>query len=381
MVKSKLDSFLDYFTGLKDPRINRRKLYPLDEILLLVLCAVICGAESWGDFVLFGNEKLDFLREYLPYKNRIPSRNTIERVFWLLNPESFKECFINWVKSFQESMQEVIAIDGKTLRHSFDNAKDKPAIHMISAFATKSRLVLGQQKVNDKSNEITAIPELLRLLDVKGSIITIDAMGCQKKIAEDIINKGADYVLSLKENQGNLYNDVKDFFEFEKKENFRNSYFDYYEELNKEHGRIEHRKCWVSDQVDWIDQKDKWKGFNTIGIIESTRTIKDKTAKETRLFIASLPKNAKLFLSVARSHWGIENSLHWTLDMTFREDESRIREGNSSENMAIIRHISLNMLQNAKKLEKSKEMSIKRLRKKAGWSNNALAQILLQSFQ
>jgi predicted transposase YbfD/YdcC len=381
MGKNKLTSFLKHFTELKDPRINRRKIYPLDEILLLVLCAVICGAESWGDFVIFGNEKFDFLKGYLPYKNGIPSRNTIERVFKLLNPEGFKECFINWVKSFQDSMQEVIAIDGKTLRHSFDNAKDKPAIHMVSAFATKAGIVLGQEKVNEKSNEITAIPELLKLLDVKGAIITIDAMGCQKKIAKAIIEKDADYVLSLKDNQGNLYDDVKDFFESEKKEGFRNNYFDYYEELNKGHGRIEHRKYWITDQIDWIDQKDKWKSFNTIGITESARTIKDKTTKETRFFIASLPKDAKLFGSSARSHWGIENSLHWILDMTFREDESRIRIGNAAENMAIIRHISLNMLKNAKKKDSSKEMSIKRLRKKAGWSNNALAQILLESFQ
>lgn len=379
MKKSRLDSFLEYFSNLEDPRINRKKLYPLDEILLVVLCAVVCGAEGWADFKLFGEEKLDFLRTYLPFKNGVPSRNTFSRVFSLLNPESFKECFISWVKSFQESMQEVIAIDGKTLRHSFDNAKDKPAIHMISAFASKSRLVLGQQKVNDKSNEITAIPELLRLLDIKGSIITIDAMGCQKEIAKNIVDKEADYVFSLKGNQGNLFDDVKTFFELGRKERFRDAKLDYHQEINKEHGRIETRKCWISDQIGWIDQKDQWKGFNSIAMIESTRTIKNKTTKETRFFIASLPQNAKLFASVVRSHWGIENTLHWILDMTFREDESRIREGNSAENMAIIRHTALNMLQNSKKKDNS-TISIKALRKKAGWSNNALAQILLQNF-
>ena len=379
MEKSRIDSFLEHFSNLKDPRIDRKKLYPLDEILLVVLCAVICGAEGWTDFAVFGREKLDFLRTYLPFKNGIPSRLTYSRVFWALNPESFKECFINWVKSFQEAVQNVISIDGKTLRHSFDTAKDKPAIHMVSAFASEARLVLGQRKVNDKSNEITAIPELLKLLDIKGSIITIDAMGCQKKIAEEIVEKGADYVFSLKENHGNLFDDVKTFFEFERKEKFRDTDFDYYEESNKEHGRIENRKCWVSSQIDWIDQKDKWKNFNSIAMIESTRTIKDKTTKEARLFIASLPQNAKLFASVVRTHWGIENSLHWILDMTFREDESRIREGNSAENMAIIRHTALNMLQNVKKNE-STNISIKGLRKKAGWGNNTLAQILLSNF-
>jgi len=379
MEKSKLDSFLEYFSNLEDPRINRKKQYPLDEILLVVLCAVVCGAEGWADFKLFGDEKLDFLRIYLPFKNGIPSRNTYSRVFSLLNPESFKECFISWVKSFQKSMQEVIAIDGKTLRHSFDTTKDKPAIHMVIAFASKARLVLGQQKVNDKSNEITAIPELLRLLDIKGSIITIDAMGCQKEIAKNIVEKEADYVFSLKGNHENLFDDVKTFFEFGRKERFRDTSFDYHEELNKEHGRIDTRKCWISSQTDWIDQKDKWKGFNSIAMVESTRTIKDRTTVETRFFISSLPQNAKLFATVVRSHWGIENTLHWVLDMTFREDESRVREGNSAENMAIIRHTVLNMLQNSKKKDIS-TISIRALRKKAGWSNNALAQIILQNF-
>jgi predicted transposase YbfD/YdcC len=379
MEKRKLDSFLEYFSNLKDPRIDRKKLYPLDEILLVVLGAVICGAEGWADFKLFGEEKLDFFRTYLPFKNGIPSRNTFSRVISSLNPEGFKECFINWMNSFQESMHEVIAIDGKTLRHSFDTAKDKPAIHMISAFASKARLVLGQQKVDDKSNEITAIPELLRLLDIKGAIITIDAMGCQKEIAKNIIDKEADYVFSLKGNQGNLFDDVKTFFELGRKEKFRDTEFDYSEKSNKEHGRIEMRKCWVSSQIDWIDQKDQWKGFKSIAMIESTRTIKGKTTVESRFFISSLPQNAELFASAVKSHWGIENSLHWILDMTFREDESRIREGNSAENMAIIRHTVLNMLQNTKKKDNS-PISIKALRKKAGWSDKALAQILLEIF-
>jgi len=379
MEKSRIDSFLEHFKNLKDPRINRKKLYPLEEILLVALCAVICGAEGWTDFKVFGNEKLEFLKTYLPFNNGIPSRLTFSRVFCALNPERFKECFIEWVKSFQEAVQNVISIDGKTLRHSFDTAKDKPAIHMISAFASEARLVLGQEKVDDKSNEITAIPKLLKLLDIKGAIITLDAMGCQKKIAKEIVEKEADYVLSLKENHGNLYDDVKTFFEFERKEKFRDTDFDYHEELNKEHGRIESRKCWISSQIDWLEDKDKWAGLNTIAMIESTRTIKDKTTKETRLFIASLPQNAELCASVVRSHWGIENSLHWVLDVVFREDDSRIREGNAAENMAIIRHTALNMLQNAKNKE-DKPISIKALRKKAGWGNNSLSKILTSKF-
>lgn len=250
MKKSRIDSFLEYFSNLKDPRVTARTTYPLDEILLVALCAVICGAEGCADFVLFGKGKLDFLRTYLPFKNGIPSRLTYSRVFEALNPEGFKECFIEWVKSFQEAVQNVISIDGKTLRHSFDTAKDKPAIHMISAFASEARLVMGQRKVDDKSNEITAIPELLKLLDIKGSIITIDAMGCQKKIAETIIEKDADYVLALKGNQGNLFEDVKSLFEEEKKNGFKNISVDFNETIDAGHGRIETRKCWASNDIE-----------------------------------------------------------------------------------------------------------------------------------
>lgn len=375
--KSKLETFLDYFSNVNDPRIERNKLFLLDEILLIVLCGTICGAEGWDEFQEFGKQKLRFLKSYLPFKNGIPCHETFRRVISSLNPDEFKDCFIQWVQSFQSTLKEVIAIDGKTLRHTFDTAKDKPAIHMISAFAASSKIVLGQQKTNDKSNEITAIPELLKLLEIKGNIITIDAMGCQKNIAQQIVEKEAHYVLALKGNQGNLYEDVKSFLENETKreKKFGDTSLKHFEETSKAHGRIETRKCWVTEEIDWLYQKKDWAGLKSIAMIESIRTINGKTSKENRFYISDLPADAKLVGSTVRSHWGIENSLHWVLDMTYNEDESRIRDKNAAENLAIIRHTSLNMLQKHKE-KCDPKVSIKRLRKKSGWNNEILETIL-----
>jgi predicted transposase YbfD/YdcC len=378
MQKDLSASFSEHFSKLKDPRINRKKLYPLMEILFVILCGTICGAESWRDFVVFGKEKLDFLRRYFPFENGVPSKNTFARVMASMNTELFKSCFIQWVQSLHVILRDVIAIDGKTLRHSFDTAKEKTAIHMVSAFATEARLVLGQIKVSDKTNEITAIPMLLDLLELTGAIITIDAMGCQKEIAKKIIEKEADYVLSLKGNHSTLHEDVKLFLETEILKNQSNAISDTYESVDAGHGRIETRKCWVSDELDWLEQKAEWLGLNTIAMIEEIREFGEKTTKERRFFLTSLPADAKLISSSVRAHWGVENTLHWTLDMTFREDDSRVRSGNAAENMAVVRHISLNMLQNAKKTEK--DISIRGLRKKAGWGHSTLDHIIRQNF-
>jgi predicted transposase YbfD/YdcC len=367
-----------YFCELKDPRIKRKRLYPLIEILFIVLCGTICGVESWRDFVLFGKEKLDFLRRYFPFTHGIPSKNTFARLFAALDPEAFKTCFIEWVKSFQSILNEVIAIDGKTLCNSGDSTKNIPAIHMVSAFATKARLVLAQQKVDDKSNEITAIPLLLDLLDLKGNIVTIDAMGCQTAIAEKIQNKGADYVLALKGNQETLNEDVRLFLESEVAKESSTAIEDRYEEVDAGHGRIETRRCVVSSQIDWLDQKPKWVGLKTIAMIEETREIADKKSIERRFFISSLPADAKQIATTVRAHWLVENALHWTLDVVFNEDHSRVRKKNAGQNMALVRHIVLNMLNNAKKC--FKDIGIKPLRKKAGWGNSTLELILKQNF-
>lgn len=371
-------TFNDYFGTLKDPRINRKKLYPLTEILFVIIAGSVCFAESWRDYVSFGKEKLDFLQQYYPFENGIPSKNTFARVLAALEPEAFKAQFVLWVQSLQALFKGVIAIDGKTLCNSVDKNSEHSAIHMVSAFSTEMRLVLAQQKVFEKSNEITAIPKLLDLLDLKGQIVTIDAMGTQKAIAKQIIDKGGDYILALKGNQGTLNEDVRLFLEHELLKEKSIAIKDVHEDFDKGHGRIESRRCVVSDKIDWLIQKEQWLGLHTLVMIEETREIKDKKSIERRFFISSLPPDAAKIAAAVSSHWKIENILHWTLDVVFNEDNSRIRKDNAGENMAMIRHITLNMLNHAK--AHYKDTSIKALRKKACWGNNNLKFILEQNF-
>ena len=296
-----------------------------------------------------------------------------------MNQEVFKIFFIEWVKPLQSSiLGDVVAIDGKALCNSIDELNNVPAIHMVSAFSTATRLVLAQQKVDDKSNEITAIPLLLNMLNLKGTTVTIDAMGCQKAIAEKIIEKEADYVLALKGNQGSLNDSVRLYLEAEAAKKTGSVIEDIYEDVDKGHGRLETRKCIVTSAVDWLDQKPEWPGLKTIAMIEETREIKGKTSIERRFFISSLPANAEQIASTVRAHWLIENALHWTLDVVFNEDYSRVRNKNAGQNMAIVRHITYNMLENGKKHYKN--IGIKKLRKKAGWGNSALDLILRQNF-
>lgn len=382
MTPSKKPAFLYHFDELEDPRIDRKKLYPLPEILLVVLCGSICGAQSWRDFVTFGEEKLDYLRRFLPFKNGIPSKNTFARVLSSLDPKTFKQCFIAWIQSFQLVLKEVIAIDGKSLRKSFDKATEQSAIHMVSAFATSSKLVLGQEKVYEKSNEITAIPKLLDLLAIEGAIVSIDAMGTQKKIAKKIREKKADYVLSLKGNHSTLHDDIHLFLSTEIEKLHRDKshkIVDQYEDHDKGHGRIEHRICYVTDHLDWLEQRVDWCDLKTIAMVESRVTSGDKTTTEQRYFISSLPANAKELAVAIRSHWAIENSLHWVLDVTMGEDLSRVRKDHAPENMAMIRHIVLNLLRGAKS-QFRKDMSLKGLQKKAGWGEKTLSTILMQNF-
>lgn len=370
-------SFQDFFDELEDPRVERTKLYPLTEILFVIVCAMICGSDSWRDFVDFGESKLPYLKRFFPFKNGIPSKNTFARVMSAINVEQFKKCFLEWMKTIQLGLKEVIAIDGKTQRGSFDHAKGQSALHFVSAYATSLKLVLGQEKVADKSNEITAIPELLTMLEVKGAIISLDAMGCQKEVAEQIREKQADYVLALKGNQSSLHEDVTLFLESEMaKPGSKEVAF--HEEIDGEHGRIETRRYYVSEQINWLHQKNEWKDLKSIAMVESTRAIGARITTERRFYITSLTADAKLIAHAIRSHWAIENSLHWVLDVTFREDGSRIREKNAVENIGLVRKMALNLLQNAKK--KFKDMSIRRLRKKAGWDDVTLDLILQANF-
>ncbi len=367
--------FLDVFGQLDDPRIERKKLHPMPEILLLTLCAVICGAESWDDIETFGESKVEFLRRYLPYEHGIPSDDTLRRFFRAIDPKQFQRLFVEWIRTWlnPEVADKIVAIDGKTLRGSRDG--EQLPIHLVSAFASEAGIVLGQIKTPEKSNEITAIPELLEWLDVRGAIITIDAMGCQKAIAEKIIDKGGDYLLALKGNQSRLHDDVRLHFEEPGPQAFTR--MEHAETVDKGHGRIEVRRCRVSTDIGWLKAlHPEWKNLNSIVAIASERRIGETVTHETRYFISSSLIPAERMLAAVRLHWGIENQLHWVLDMSFGEDQSRIRKGNAPSNVGIIRHAALNMIRRSKK----KRMSIKRMRKAAGWDDVLLTDVLAQVF-
>lgn len=369
------ESFLSHFDTLKDPRIdNANKRHELSDILLLTVLAVICGAEGWTDVESFGKAKQSFLKDFLKLPNGIPSHDIIGNVFSRLCPETLQACFLSWVQSMVTlSEGEIVAIDGKTLRRSFKENGKKGAIHMVSAWATGNQLVLGQYKVDEKSNEITAIPELIKLLNLSGSIVTIDAMGCQKVIAKAIRKAEADYVLAVKKNHKTLHEEVKTYLDAIIDENFFANPCDTFETRDKGHDRIEIRRYWITEDVDWLSGVEEWTDLVSIGVVESERHIMstNTTTIERRYYITSIKADAKLFASAVRGHWGVENSLHWSLDVTFREDDSRIRVGFAAQNMAVVRHIALNLL----KKEKSKN-SVRGKRKKAGWNNDYLLDVL-----
>jgi predicted transposase YbfD/YdcC len=363
----------DHFSEVEDPRVERTRQHKLIDIITIAICAVICGADTWVDIETYGSSKIEWLKQFLELPNGIPAHDTFSRVFGRLNPEQFQQCFLNWIKSISNiTSGEVVAIDGKTLRHSYDKGANKKAIHMVSG-ATSQRLVLGQIKVNDKSNEITAMTELIKVLELNGCIVTIDAMGCQKQIVKLIVDQGGDYVITLKKNQNSLYRQVEELFKEAIKKSFEGFTHSCYQTREHSHGRDEIRHyLMLSNISDQIDPKSKWDSLQTIGMVESVRTGNGKTTVETRYYISSLTNNAQILGQSVRSHWGIENPLHWVLDVAFHEDNSRIRKDNAPENFAILRHIALNLLNQ----EKSLKTGIKNKRFKAGWDNEYLAKVL-----
>ena len=364
--------FNTHFSNITDPRdLNKR--HKFIDIITIAICAVVCGANSWEHIQVFGQSKLDWFKDFLQLPHGIPSHDTFGRVFAQIDPGEFQQSFMSWVQALcQLSHGQVIAVDGKTLRRSHDKTNGKSAIHMVSAWASANGMVLGQVKTDEKSNEITAIPELIKTLEVEGCIVTIDAMGCQKNIAKTIIDKGADYVLALKDNQGTLHDNVELFFQDYLKNNTNHSAIDSYQSTDGDHGRIEIRKYWTTSDINWLQGKESWKNLNTIGMVQRQRHVGDDSSIETSYYISSIENDAKRLGHAVRSHWGIENSLHWVLDVSFREDESRIRKDNAPQNFAVLRHMALNLL----KTETSLKKSVKSKQLKAGWDNNYLTKVL-----
>ena len=363
--------FLESFEELDDPRQRGKVLYPLDEVLLLVLLGVIAGCESWVEIARYGEKKLGLLRRFRPFKDETPSHDQLGDIFAVLDAEQFQKCFVAWVATLTGLGPEIIAIDGKTLRRSYQEGGAKAPIHMVSAWSAKQNLVLGQVKVTDKSNEITAIPRLLDMLTIKGAVVTIDAMGCQREIAAKIIEKEADYVLALKGNQGTLRDDVEEFFIEQKANKYADCTPSCHETLEKSHGRIETRTVTVVDDIDWLKERHAWAGLASIVMVESCREIAGKSEREARFYITSLKADAERLGMAIRGHWGIENGLHWVMDMVFRDDECRIRKDNAPANFATVKHMASNLLRQTPGKD-----SLRVKRKIAAWDDDYLAAIV-----
>jgi len=369
-------SIIDHFTELEDPRIDRHKRHSLIDIIVLTVCAVISGAETWEDIEDYGRYKEEWLIRFLALPNGIPSHDTIRRLFIRLDPSGLQQCFLSWINAVREVTDgDVVAIDGKTLRRSADAATGKSALHMISAWGAANGMVLGQVRTADHSNEITAIPTLLDLLKIKGAIVTIDAAGCQTDIAEKIRKKKADYVFAVKGNQGTLLEDAQFAFAEIEQQDLDDGWVDYEKTVDKGHGRIEIREYYHTDEIAWSKRIKDFPGARSFGMVRSTRIIGDKRTTETRYYISSLLMNAKQFGHAVRTHWSVENNLHWTLDMTFREDDSRMRTGYSAENFAMMRRIALSLV----KRDAQSKRSLKRRRKICGYDNTYLERLLFNS--
>jgi predicted transposase YbfD/YdcC len=368
--------FVAHFSILPDPRVDRTKKHRLLEMLFIAVCTIICGGETFTDMESFGEAKEEWLRKFLELPHGIPSHDTFGRLFARLDPQAFGECFLRWSEALHKATKgEVIALDGKTVRHSFDTATGQSALHLVSAWASENGITLGQLRVDGKSNEITALPKLLQVLDVTGCVVTLDAMGCQKDLAGQVKKQGGDYVICLKGNQNSLHEETRYFFEEAKRMKFRDVPYAYHQTVEKDHGRIETRRVWMVEEVaiTWLAREDQWPGLASLAMVEAERRIGKKTTKEIRYFISSLRGDVKQLATAARRHWGIENSLHWVLDVTMNEDQSRARKDHAPENLALLRRLALNLIKQAKPAKQSVRASIK----KAGWDNSFLEAILV----
>jgi predicted transposase YbfD/YdcC len=363
--------FLDYFKDFPDARQPGKVIYRFDEVVLLCLLAVLAGAETFVDIARFGEKKLDLLRRFRPFRHGTPSHDHLGDIFATLDAEEFQRRFVAWVAGLTGTPADVIAIDGKTLRRSYQKKGAQAPIHMVSAFAARQRLVLGQVKVAEKSNEIVAIPKLLDMLAIEGAIVTIDAMGCQRQIAEKIVEKKADYVLALKGNQGTLRADVELFAAEQKANGFKDTKVSRHETVDGDHGRIETRTSTVIHDVAWLQERHAWPGLQGVVMVESTREIGGKIERETRFYITSLVWLASQLGPVIRSHWAVENSLHWVMDMIFRDDECRIRTKHAPANFTTLKHMAHNLIRKAPGKD-----SMRLKRKVAAWDDDFLASLI-----
>lgn len=363
-----------HFNHLKDPRIaTDNKRHKLLDIVVITILAVLSGAEGWADIFAWADANKNWLGTFLALPNGVPSRDCIRRVVSRIDPDEFQECFGSWMAAVCEATDgEVIAIDGKTLRRSFDRRSGKKALHMVSAWAAKNHVLLGQQAVHQKSNEITAIPKLLDLLNLTGAIVTIDAMGCQKEIAQKIRDGGGHYVLALKGNQSQIHDGVQETFADHLEDDFARVACRHYHTKEQGHGRTEERYYYQMKAPADLPNRNEWAGLRTIGLVVNVTECNGKTTDEVRYFLSSLPLGVKRFADAVRSHWRVENSLHWTLDVTFDEDRSRVSKDHGAENLAILRRMALSML---KRYPRDKR-SVRQRRLRAGWNRNYLLEIL-----
>ena len=375
MLTARSARFQDHFADLTDPR-RRKVVYPLINIVAIAICAVIAGADDFVSIAVWARQKRDWLSRILDLSNGIPSHDRFNAVFAALRPAEFEKCLVSWITALHElTAGQVVAIDGKTLRHSFDTATGKSAIHMVSAWATANHISLGQVVVDAKSNEITAIPKLLQLLEISSSVVTIDAMGCQTAIAETIVDGGADYVLAVKDNQPTLHAGIAAHFLDHMEDDFARIKVSQHETTERGHGRDEHRTYLVCDAPADLPDIARWKKLKRIGIAISETVRDGKPTDEVRYYILSRKMSARSFGAAVRGHWGIENRLHWQLDMTFGEDQCRIRKGNADANFSILRRTALSLLKN----ETTAKVGMKNKRLTAAWNPDYLEKVLLGS--
>ncbi len=377
MNKNPFASLEACFGDLPDPRVQGRCDHKLVEIILVAVCAVLCGAESWSEVEEFGEAKEAWLRQYLELAGGIPSHDTFSRVFRLLDAAEFQRRFMHWVEQhFAVPRGQVIAVDGKTARGSGDRFSGQDAIHLVSAWASESGVLLGQRKVDAKSNEMSAVPELLKLLFIKGCIVTVDALNCQKDIAQLVVERQADYVFALKANHPQLHQDVIDWFDWARKRAFQSVPHDFHQTVNKEHGRLEVRRCWAIHDplaLESMGYYQGWAGLQTVVMVERERRITDQIQHETVYYLSSLPPDARRILAATRAHWSVENTFHWTMDVVFGEDASRVRLDHAPENFAVIRHIAMNLLK-----QHPGKQSLKRKRFRAALDDAFLLEILMR---